>query len=201
MKSLFMIAVLAIIMVGAVPSSRADTIVFVAHLSGPAEVPPNASPGVGTALVTYDSTAHTLRVQAEFSGLLFTTVAAHIHSPTAIPFTGTAGVATQVPSFLGFPLGVTSGSFDNTFDLTLTSSFNPSFVTANGGTAAGAEAALVFGMLNGRAYFNIHTTQFPGGEIRGFLQPVPEPVTILLLGSGLAGLGMKLRRDRKRREN
>jgi len=40
-------------------------------------------------------------------------------------------------------------------------------MSGHGGTAAGAEAALVGGLAAGQAYFNIHTSPFPGGEIRG----------------------------------
>jgi hypothetical protein len=98
---------------------------------------------------------------------------------------------------VGFPLGVTSGSFINTYDLTLVSSWNPAFITANGGNAAGAEAALALGLAQGRAYFNIHTTQFGGGEILGFLR-VPEPATLLLLGLGLALSALAIRRRRIR---
>jgi hypothetical protein len=83
------------------------------------------------------------------------------------------GVATQLPSFVGFPLGVTAGSYDHTFDLTLASSFNPSFILANT-DVAGAEAALLSALAEGRAYLNIHTTLYPPGEIRGFLTPVPD---------------------------
>ena len=160
----------------AVSSASAAIMVFQAGLSGSAESPPNASPGTGFTTVTYDSVLHTLRVEVSFSGLVGTTTASHIHccvAPTAA--TPTAGVATTTPTFAGFPLGVTSGTYDNTLDLTMSSSFNPSFVTAHGGTAAGAEAFLATGLSAGSTYLNIHTNSFPGGEIRGFL--VPEPST------------------------
>jgi CHRD domain-containing protein/PEP-CTERM motif-containing protein len=195
-KSLIMLALLTIVLVGASQISYADTIVLTANLSGPAEAPPNASPGIGSTIVTINTLAHTLRVQVTFSGLIGTTTASHIHSATAVPFAGTAGVATTTPTFAGFPLGVTSGTYDNTLDLTLASSYNPAFVTANGGTTATAEAALIAGILDGRAYLNVHSSAFPGGEIRGFLI-TPEPTTMFLLGTGLAGVALKIRGRRK----
>jgi hypothetical protein len=164
------------------------SLVYFATMSGPAEDPPNASPGTGTTLVVYDPTAHSLQVDASFSDLLGDTTVAHIHCCTLSPLTGTAGVATPVPTFPGFPAGVTSGTYSQLFDLTLESSFNPAFITANGGTAAGAEATLAAGLAAGKTYFNIHTSMFPGGEIRGFLAPVPVPAAAWLFGSGLLGL-------------
>jgi hypothetical protein len=155
-----------------------------AALDGASESPPNASAGTGSTLVDYDDVLHTLRVQASFSGLTGTTTNAHIHGPTATAGTGTAGVMTTTPTFAGFPSGVTSGTYDNTLDLTLASSWNAAFVTANGGTAAGAEAAFAAALAAGTTYLNIHTSAFPGGEIRGFLTPVPEPATLGLMAAG-----------------
>lgn len=174
--------------------SFAGTIIYDANLNGPSESPPNASPATGFAIVTFDDIANTMRVQVNFSGLLGTTTASHIHCCTALPFTGTANVATQTPSFAGFPLGVTSGSYDHTFDMTLTSTYNAPFVTASGGTAAGAEAALIANAAAGLEYLNVHSTVDPGGEIRGFLVAVPEPGTWVL---AIAGLGLTWAAKRK----
>src|SRR5437762_2182590 len=149
----------------------AGPIVFTAALNAMNESPPTASGGTGFTEVDLDTVAQTLHVFVTFTGLTSGDTAAHIHCCTSPG--GNAGVATVTPTFTGFPGGVTSGTYDHTFDMTLASSYNPAFVTANGGTPASAFAALVAGLNAGDAYLNVHTTQFPGGEIRGFLNAVP----------------------------
>ena len=198
MKCLLRTFLLAAAIAVIAPASQAQ--VFLANLSGPNESPSNTSAGTGNAVVTLNQSANTMHVQVTFTGLSAPTTASHIHSATALPLTGTAGVATSVPTFTLFPLGVTSGTYDNTFNMLDPASYNPAFVTANGGTAASAETALFTGIRSGEAYLNIHTTAFPAGEIRGFLvQAVPEPGAVGFLSAlAVCGTALAVRLRRRR---
>jgi hypothetical protein len=158
----------------------AHTVQYKFDLNGGAEVPVVDTEGIGTALVTFDLDLVTMHVQAQFSGLTGNTTASHIHCCDFLPNTN-AGVATQTPSFTGFPLGVKSGSMDQTFDMTLASSYRAAFLTANGGSVANALSSLLADLDSGKAYFNIHTSIFQGGEIRGQAVVVPEPGTLVLV--------------------
>jgi hypothetical protein len=161
--------ILSVFFLGILFASSAQQ--YTARLSGPAEAPPNTSPGTGTASVTITGTS--MRLQASFSGLIGNTTVSHIHAPTTAAGTGAAGVATTTPTFAGFPAGVTSGTYDRTLDMLAASSYNPTYITANGGTPASAFAALKAAMDAGKSYWNIHSSAFPGGEIRGFLVICP----------------------------
>jgi len=192
MKSSVQLALVAVAL-GVAPPAFAHVVVYSASLSGANENPATPSLGTGTALVTVDLDALTMRVQATFSGLTGTTTNAHIHCCATPP--GNVGVATTTPTFLGFPAGVTFGSYDNTLNLALSSSYNPAFVTANG-SVDGAMNTLLDGLSAGRAYLNIHTSFRSGGEIRGFLAAVPEASTWALMLAGLGGLLLLCRRVR-----
>jgi uncharacterized protein (TIGR03382 family) len=169
-------------------------VLYTTTLSGANEVPPNVSTGTGSASFLVDDVANTITINISFSGLSTPDAAAHIHCCVAPG--GNAGVATEIPSFAGFPLGVTSGSFINqVFSLNDSTFYNPAFIANNSGSVAIAEAVLLAGMAAGDTYFNIHTTSSPGGEIRGFIQvATPEPGTFLLAGAALAALALVRRR-------
>jgi len=169
-----------------VSAAHAIPMTFVGSLSGANEVPPVASPGTGLATVVLDPTAQTIQINVTFSGLTSNDVAAHIHC--CAPLGTNVGVATTVPAFPGFPLGVTSGTYSSVvFDLTQPTIYNPAFITLQGGTIPLAEAALIGGIENGMTYLNIHTVNFGGGEIRGQLFPTPEPNSLVLVGSAALG--------------
>jgi hypothetical protein len=177
---------LAVALMLSAPAAHANMITFTTSLSGANEVPAVNTPGAGFATVFLDPTANTLQVNVTFGDLTSPTTASHIHC--CEPLGTNAIVATTTPSFPGFPLGVTAGGYISpVFDLTMTSSYNPAFITAHGGTAATAEAALIAGMLDGQSYLNIHTMANLTGEIRGQLSAVsavPGPI----VGAGLPGL-------------
>jgi hypothetical protein len=173
----------------AASSAFAHSVVYEAELLGANEVPAVNTPGKGKATVTLDEHAMTLRVQASFADLQGGVTSAHIHCCTAQPDSGTAGVATTLPTFAGFPVGVTSGSYDRTFDLSLATNWNNAFINTHGGNVESAFQALSLGLADEKAYFNLHSSSFPGGEIRGTLtSAVPEPATLALMLTGLGCL-------------
>ena len=120
-------------------------------------------------------------------------VAAHIHAPA--PPGMNAGV---VWGFFGppdndisptdlvvtpFATGV-GGTFSSKWDA----------LEGNGGTTLTAQLPSI---LAGLSYINFHTTQFPGGEIRGQIIHTPEPGTLTIWALGALGCGLAYR-HRKR---
>jgi hypothetical protein len=137
-------------------TARANLTVFEANLDGAQEVPPTASTATGFGKVVLNDVTDTITVDESWSGLDGPAIASHIHSPAA------AGSNAPVAfPFTGVP-AATSGSIpQQIFSVT---------------------AAEIANLEAGLDYMNIHSTIFPGGEIRGQLLRVPDN------GPGLAGL-------------
>ncbi|MFZ1321883.1 MAG: CHRD domain-containing protein [Ignavibacteria bacterium] len=138
--------------------SSATVYTIAVPLEGNQEVPPNPSTGLGAINGTYDDVTRILSFSLIFNGLAAPTTAAHFHAPAP------RGVnAVVVIGLGGFPMGVTAGSYSNSYVLTV---------------AQNTE------ILNGLWYVNIHTSTFPGGEIRGQLDLGPASFNqSLILGN------------------
>jgi len=145
-----------------------------------------ARTGSGSGTLTLDTVANTLTFNnISWGGLSADTTASHIHGPAA------AGANTGVIYFLSSPAtftttgaGIRSGTISGTMSLA-----NP---TQNGVTYS--VASQIADLQNGLWYVNVHSTAFPGGEIRGQILPVPEPSTLALFGLGVGALAWRLRK-------
>jgi len=119
--------------------ASAEMMKMTTALTSAAEVPPNTSPGKGTAEVSYDTASKKLSWTVTYSGLTGPATAAHFHGP-AEPGKN-AGVAVPIPDIAKSPAE---------------------------GSAMLTEAQAA-DLLAGKYYVNIHTAANKGGEIRGQL--------------------------------
>ena len=132
--------------------------VFLARLSGFQETPPILTGATGDFKATLDSAGTTLTYTLTFSNLSSATTVSHIHF-------GQRGVAGAPMAFLcgggGKPACPASGTVTGT--IMATDIIGP---TAQG-VAVGDFAGFLRILRSGNAYANVHSTNFPAGEIRG----------------------------------
>lgn len=124
---------------------------FEFYLDGTQEVPPNASPASGHAQVWLHLDTHTLEWDIKFKDLVVPATAAHFHGP-AVPGVA-AGVKVPTTGFAGLTSGHITGSVVLVDDVTH--------------TVAQKEQQICDGLW----YHNIHSSTYPGGEIRGQVVP------------------------------
>jgi hypothetical protein len=210
-----MVAALALAAFSFASPAHAAQFIYQFVMDGPSESPANASPGTGLGFAIYDDATFDLTMTATFSGLIGTTSATHFHgattnsglSPFAIPTPAqrqaaasaalNASIMVGNPSLPGFPLGVQSGVYANTLNLGNSTVYNGGYLAGQGGSATNARNTFIAAMNAGKVYWNIHTGGtggFPGGEIRGFADLIPEPATGGLAAFGLAALAAFRRR-------
>lgn len=175
-------AAIAVALAGVlVGPSQAAVLNWNATLSGSQEIPPNASPATGFGTVRFDTVTNELSLNLQWQGLTGgSAFMAHIHCCVSAP-PGNTGIALDLWT-PNDPARPATGSYSAFYDLDLGNPFGVTFTNNNGGSALTAMQALINAMDagEGRAYYNIHTTSFRPGEIRGNLA-VPEPATLSLV--------------------
>jgi hypothetical protein len=139
---------------GALPGTIwAQIVELRATINAAQEVPANASPATGTAIMLYDVRANTFDLIVSINGITNTATASHIHEAAA---GANGGVVTNLGAETAY--------------------------TRSGNSLTGNFRALSYGgdklkLLQGGAYLNFHSAQYPGGEVRG--QLIARPVRLV----------------------
>jgi len=133
-------------------------VMYAAELRGANEVPPTGSAAFGSSLVTLDTVNSTIAWEVNDSGIVSPTLS-HIHR-------GAAGVAG--PVIINFATSAAQIPNGRTFGSAPVANQQTAQLTAADLTAL-ASASTANGF-----YVNVHSTAFPGGEIRGQLVPAQE---------------------------
>jgi hypothetical protein len=144
---------------------------FQAFLTGTGENPPNASPGTGIGTVVLNAAQNQITVDENWSGLTAPATASHIHGP--------GGAGTNAPvlfPFSGVPAATAGAIPEQMFSITPTQ---------------------VGYLFAGYLYFNVHTSTFPGGEIRGQILLVPEPGRYVFIGIVVGVVVWRWRKSRQ----
>lgn len=166
------LAVIALATASVALPANAGTM-FTASLSGLEEVPPNLSRGYGFSSIWLNDTEDSIAVDLSFYDLTAGATAAHIHGP--------ANPGVNAGALFPFALGPLIGQ---------TNGVVPQHMFAISPTQVNT-------LKSGQYYVNVHTSVFPGGEIRGQYNAIPEPGSLAFLGAGLFPLaGILLRRKR-----
>jgi hypothetical protein len=160
----YLLAVASLAALLLVSSARVDAQEFHAKFSGFNEIPAILSEGQGTLTLNLDRIAQTLTYTLTYSGLSANVTQAHIHF-------GKIHVAGGIFVFLCTNLGngpagtpacpLPSGTVTGTIQAADVVAVPAQNITA------GDFEALEDALTSDTAYGNIHTTNFPAGEIRG----------------------------------
>jgi hypothetical protein len=151
-------AACAIALLLSATAASAQVVSMIATLTGGEETPAVLTGAVGTAAVSVDVTNSELSITLSLFNFPTSTTAGHIH-------VGPRGVAGPVVIDLGIPRVVG--------DLAFTLRANAARFTARPEIGIITMTDAIQAIVGGNAYINIHTTQFPAGEIRGQLTVAP----------------------------
>ncbi|HEX7879965.1 MAG TPA: CHRD domain-containing protein [Candidatus Eisenbacteria bacterium] len=141
----------------ALASTAAAQTTYVGVLTGGSEVPPVVTAATGNATVVLDASQTQLSISVQFQNLTSAYTASHIHGPA--PAGTNAGVKW---GFVGTTAGWVFGAGNQSGTIT-------------NYLVTGVTATDVTNLNAGNFYVNIHSSTFPGGELRAQLGSAPVP--------------------------
>ena len=179
LSGLFLSAILAL---------PVDAATFSTTLSGDQEVPPVNSVAAGSATLVLNDAQDRLEINIQFTGLDLdgnqttqtddNVTVAHIHRAPA----GSNG-----PVVFGFIGPNNDQNGDLVLDPAAGTIFSGWDLNEGNNTTLADELPNLF---NENLYVNIHSVEFPAGEIRGQIAVIPIPATLPLFAVALAALGL-----------
>lgn len=176
----------------AIASPTLTTLTFGAHLEGSQEVPPVDTVAFGLATLTLDAAQTRLEMSISVTGIyLDDSFRVHIH---------------RAPAGVNGPVvfGLISPNSDLNGDLTIAELAGPVVIINSAwdlgeGAVTDLASELPY-LLNDGLYLNVHTANFPAGEIRGQIirqtAPIPAPSALALVLTGVTSLWRLRRRVR-----
>ncbi len=164
------------------PAQAQGTVQFRAILTGSNEVPPNSDPTIGTGTFTLDGNLLNFRV--DVPAVTFISMSAYIQGPAM------SGANAPIIFDLGGPTFKGGSSSGDPPEYLFFSPASPPF----GADPFPLTDAQINQLESSLWYVNVTSAQFPNGQLRGQILPVPEPSTLALFG--LSGLMILLWRHR-----
>jgi hypothetical protein len=173
-----------------------EAAIFSATLSGDQEVPPVNSAATGSAILVLNEDENRLDIDIQFTGLDLdgnqtpdldddNVTAAHIHR---------APIGSNGPVVFGFIGPNNDENGDLVIDPVAGTIVSGWDLNEGNQTTLAEELPNLF---EGDLYVNIHSAEFPMGEIRGQISVIPIPATLPLFAAALAALGVGSWRARK----
>ena len=159
MRRVMRMVIAAMFVLGTVGTAQAQVIRFTANMSGNQETPAGIVTGAfGTATVTLDLGAQRVSWSIDVFNMPSGTNNAHFH-------VGGRGLAGPTVVNIAFPANISN-------DYRLTGSATAANMTARPDQGIRSWEDFLQSLTGGQTYINIHSVNFPGGEIRGQVKRV-----------------------------
>lgn len=149
----FLLALAGVFVLATASQAQAQTMQFTAALHGGNEVPAVLTGAVGTGTVTVNLATQSVTYRIDVYNMPVGTTAAHFH-------VGAPGVAGPVVVNFTVANGISN-------DFAITGTASASDLTARSAQGINSWEDFIQALMLGNVYMNVHSTNNPGGEIRG----------------------------------